>query len=122
MNDLRLWKLLRQGDLEAVEAVPLLQELAALSLPERVPFFGVLSPALNHTDPLVRAAAVTCLRQAGGVLGYKQLVRALHDPEALVRLAATDALREAAVHDPARWVHALFHPDAEVRRHAACAF
>jgi hypothetical protein len=121
MNDLRLWRLLQQDDPAAAELTPLLRELAALSLRERLPFLGLLPRALGHADAEVRAAAAACLRQAGGALAFRQLVRVLHAPEPVVRLAAAEALREAAANDPPRWAHALFHPDAATRRFAALA-
>src|SRR5262245_31678302 len=116
MNDLRLWELLRQEHTPAAEVTPLLRELVSLPLRDRLPFLGVLPVALAHADVEVRAASAACLRQAGGPVAFRQLVRALHDPESSVRLAAAEALRQSAEGDPARWVHALFHPDAEVRR------
>src|SRR6266545_949935 len=119
MNDLRLWRLLRQEPAPAEELTPLLRELAALPLRDRLPFLGVLPGALEHPDAEVRAAAAACLRQASGTLAFRQLVRALHDADGPVRLAAAEALRQSAEGDPPRWVHALFHPDAEVRRFAA---
>ncbi|MCI0460315.1 MAG: hypothetical protein L0Z62_25460, partial [Gemmataceae bacterium] len=119
MNDLRLWRLLLEGDLGAGDLVPLLLELAAVPLRERLPFLGLLPRTLGHDSPGVRSAAVACLSQAGGVLAWRQIVRALHDPEPAVRLAATAALRESAAGDPPRFVHALFHPDPAVRRAAA---
>jgi hypothetical protein len=121
MNDLRLWRLLRQQDPPPAELAPLLRELAALPVRDRLPFFGLLPRALGHADAEVRAAAASCLGQVGGSLGFRQLVRVLHAPELPVRLAAAEALREAAAHDPPRWAHALFHHDAEVRRFAALA-
>jgi hypothetical protein len=118
MNDLRLWRLLRENSVEPHEIIPLLRELAERPLVERCPFFGLLPPLLNDAREEVRAAAVTALRQASGHFAFRHLVRALHDPHPAVRLAAVAALAESAADDPPRYVHALFHADPEVRRWA----
>jgi hypothetical protein len=121
MNDLRIWRLLLQDDPPLAEVTPALRELAAQPLRDRLPFLGLLPRLLTHADTEVRAAGSACLRQAGGPLAFRQLVRVLHAPEPSVRLAAAEALREAAANDPPRWVHALFHSDPEVRGFAARA-
>src|SRR5207253_2752200 len=53
-----------------------------------------------------------------GVPTWRYLVAALRDSAPVVRRAAVEALWESAASDPARWVHAVFHPGPEVRRHA----
>src|SRR5262245_21867351 len=120
MNDLLLWHQLL--DLEAADVAALRAQLAAfapLHIRQRYAWFGVLLGALEHADPEVRALAAGALRGADGLPAFRTLVRALRDPEASVRLAAVEALRESAVGHPARWIHAVFHPDADVRRAAA---
>src|SRR5262249_694459 len=54
-----------------------------------------------------------------GLPAWRALVAALNDREPAVQRAAVDALWASAVVDPARWVHAVFHPDLSVRRAAA---
>jgi hypothetical protein len=116
MQDLLLWRTLRRRRFASTEVLSLLRELAQASFLERLPFFGLLPPALTHIDPEVRAAAVSVLRGAKGRLALQRLVAALHDPELPVRLAAVESLREALQDgDWPRWVHVLFHPDLEVR-------
>jgi hypothetical protein len=118
MQDLRLWRLLRQPEPPAAEIIPLLEQLTALPLAERYPFFGPLPRALAHPEDAVRAAAVRALSGASGPLAYRQIVALLHDPEPAVHLAALEALRQSSSIDPPRWAHALFHPRPEVRRAA----
>jgi hypothetical protein len=119
MRDLLLWRWLHEGRFSAGEIVPPLKELATAPLSERLPFLGVLKPALTHETPEVRAAAVAVLRGTRGLTAFRQLVGALQDPEAAVRQTAVEALRESvAGHDWTRWVHVLFHPDPAVRQAA----
>jgi hypothetical protein len=121
MDDLRLWRLLRQESPPAADLVPLLRQLAALPPAERLPFFGALPRALTHADAEVRAAGVLVLGGATGHLAFRQVVGLLHDTEPAVRLAALEALRQSCHLEPLRWVHALFHPEAELRRAALAA-
>src|SRR5262249_16994184 len=117
MRDLHLWRLLRSKSLDSPEQAGLLGELAGLPLPERIPFLGLLAPALQHPDPGLRRAARGALAGAGGRPALQRLVGALGDGDESVRLAAIDALRRSVEgHDWARWAHALFHPDPVVRR------
>src|SRR4051812_24159450 len=118
MYDLLLWRLLHQEPLDPVRVTPLLCELRHYSVPQRLPYLGLLPRCLEHSDPSLRTAALHCLAGVTGVVGYRHLVTALRDPEESVRLTAVVALREAAQHDASRWVHALFHPDPIVRKAA----
>jgi hypothetical protein len=116
MNDLLLWRLLRDRQLQPDALVPLLRDLARLPLAQRVPFLGLLPAALGHPEPALRAAAVAALAGAKGRPALQRLVHALDDAGPSVRLAAVDALR-LSVHgdDTARWAHVLFHPSPDVR-------
>lgn len=118
MKDLLLWRLLHEENLQVELLGPLLKELAAWPVKERVAFFGPLPRLLEHDDESLRAAAVAVLQGAVGPLAFRHIIRALHDPTPSVRLAAVETLRESAQAEPYRWVHALFHSDAEVRQAA----
>jgi hypothetical protein len=119
MRDLQLWRLLRRRYFEPDEIVPLLRDLAARDLNQRMAFLGLLPAALLHPAAEVRAAAVAALAGARGYLGLRHLIGALHDREPAVRLAAVEALRDSlAGNDWPRWAHVLFHPDPDVRRAA----
>jgi hypothetical protein len=119
MTDFRLWQLLRAGHFTGEEIIPLLRDLAGWPLGERWPFLGLLFPALTHHVPAVRAAALGALGGAKGRLGLQRLAAGLNDPEPSVRRAAVEGLRESVTGDDwARWVHVLFHADAEVRQAA----
>src|SRR5438045_4197514 len=61
MQDLLLWRLLRQQPLPVVQVMVLLNELAHLDLRQRFPYFGYLLPLLKHDDAGLRAAAVRAL-------------------------------------------------------------
>jgi Mg-chelatase subunit ChlD len=115
MKDLRLFRLLREGALDADDARPLLEELAALPLEQRFPFLGVLGAALDHADEAIAVVALRALAGADGPRAWKRLVGALSDPREAVKLAAVEALRESCAGHPARWFHAVFHPEAAVR-------
>jgi hypothetical protein len=119
MHDLLLWRYLRQSTPRAAaDLVPLLEELAGRSVRQRMPFFGILDGALIHPDATVRAAAQSVLGGAQGIPVWRWLVAGLRDVHLDVRLAAVKGLRASAAFDPARWVHAVFHPDPEVRSQA----
>lgn len=116
MRDLHLWRLLRARSFEPTVIIPLLKELAGRPLAERLPFLGLLPPALQHTNAAVRAAAVPVLAGARGRLALHHAIAALQDDDPAVRLAAVDALHECVRgDDTARWAHVMFHPDAAVR-------
>jgi hypothetical protein len=131
MRDIRLWRLVIEamgtlGTFEAAEARPsadskelatLLGELAARPKAERWPFLASAARlAAESADPAVRSAAVAVTAGAGGHGAIKAQVAAMADTEPGVRLAAVTALAETCVGDPPRWLHALLHPSAEVRR------
>lgn len=119
MNDLHLFALLRAGAIEASTMKALLDDLAALPLEVRLPFFGVLKGAIEHEDASVAAAALRALRGADGPYALRRLVTALSDERTEVWQAAVEALRESCVGHPGRWVHAVFHPRDDVRIAAA---
>src|SRR6516165_2739224 len=119
MSDVALWALLRQPRPPADDLATLLTEMAGRPAAERAPFFGLLSGPLRHADPAVRAAAQSLLAGARGLPGLQAIVQGLSDPVETVRSAAVEALRAALMDgDAPRWAHALFHPDAAVRRAA----
>jgi Mg-chelatase subunit ChlD len=115
MKDLRLFRLLREGALDADDARPLLEELAALPLEQRFPFLGVLGAALDHADEAIAVGAIRALAGADGPRAFQRLVDALSDPRGAVKLAAVEALRASCAGHPARWFHAVFHPEEAVR-------
>lgn len=120
MKDIALWKLLQAAPdgVDATGLAGLLDDLARGPVAERVPFLGVLAPALAHAESTVRAAAVRALGGASGYFALKAVVRALADSEPAVRAAAVAALSQSAAPDPSRWAHALFHHLPDVRRSA----
>jgi len=121
MKDLHLFRMLldKERPLDPGAALPLLHELAALPVEQRFPFCGVLAGALDHDDGEVAAAAVRALRGSEGPYGLRRIVTALADPRPPVALAAVEALRESCATQPARWIHAVFHPEPAVRVAAA---
>lgn len=117
MLDLQLFRQLRDRRFTPDEVIAPLEELATWPAAERLPFLGFIPPLLNHPDARVRAAACGVLAEQLGVPTFKHLVAALNDSEAIVRLAAVNALRQCwQGNDYARWVHCLFHPRADVRK------
>src|SRR5262245_12888611 len=115
MNDLHLWQQMRRTIPDPDEVVPLLEELAAYPINQRLAFLGLADWCLEHEEARVRAAGVALLGSAQGIPAWKYLVAGLKDREPAVRRAAVEALKRSAYYDPARWVHALYHPDPAVR-------
>lgn len=120
MNDLALWRCLRDDHTDAAMLAAALRELATQAPADRASCLGLVLPYLEHADPAVRAAAVTALGGASGWPAFRALVAALNDAAEEVRQAGVEALRLSALDDPTRWGHALFHANAAVRA-AACA-
>ena len=118
MNDLLLWRSLQGDDYSPDEIIPLLEELAGQELAERFPFLGLLDGALGHVNPRVRRAATAVLAGAAGFGSFQRIVRGLADNDQDVLLAAMESLRASAQADPARWIHALFHPQPAIREAA----
>jgi hypothetical protein len=117
MQDLLLWQYLRSSELPPpATLLPLLNELGGRGLRARLPFLGVLDRVLTHPEPALRASATAVFAGAQGIPAWRALVAALKDPDVSVRLAAVRPLHTSATTDPARWIHAAFHPDPEVRR------
>src|SRR5262245_41525947 len=106
MRDLDIWRRLvaRCATVEDVHA------LATLPIERRVAYLAHVLPLVVDGDPAMRAAALRVLGGARGVEGVRAMVTRLDDPEAEVRLAALEALRQVARDAPYRYVHALFHP------------
>jgi len=119
VRDIWLWKLLAEPAADPTELSGLLCELAAAPLKKRAIYFGRMQPALMHPSEAVRAAAVSTLDGADGVLAYRHLAAALNDPSPPVYLAAVAALFSSAHSDSSRFVHAVFHNNPEVRRAVA---
>jgi hypothetical protein len=118
MKDLLLFRLLRAPDLDPAALLPLLGDLARLPLAERFPLLGFMPRVLAHPDPSLRAAAVAAIAGADGRPAFLHLVAALGDADPKVRLAAVEALRASSLGHPARFAHALYHPEPDVRRAA----
>ncbi|MFT3774023.1 MAG: VWA domain-containing protein [Minicystis sp.] len=118
MKDLLLDRLLSAPEIDPPALLPLLAELAHLPLAERFPLLGLIPRVLAHPDPALRAAALGALAGADGRPAFLHLVAALGDADPTVRRAAVDALRVSVVGHPARFAHALFHPQEDVRRAA----
>lgn len=121
MKDLQFFRMLldKERPLDPSEVVPLLGALAALPMEQRFPFFGALNRALDHENVFIAGAAVQSLRGCEGPYGLRRIVAALGDPRPMVAAAAVEALRESCEAQPARWIHAVFHPDPAVRIAAA---
>jgi HEAT repeat protein len=91
---------------------------------ERTRFAGTIEPMLAHHEPMIRAAAATCLGRLGQSRSVEPLVRKLADPSKIVWRAAAWALRrlgnQGIGHDAI--VAALGSSDAATRRGAARIF
>ena len=85
-------------------------------LARRAPWLGVVFARCLDEDPAMRGAALSALAGARGVPGVRAIVAGLGD--AATRDHARLALMHTARDAPWRWVHALFHADADVRRAA----
>jgi hypothetical protein len=115
MNDLHLWQEMRDPAPDLDEVLPLLEELATFPVNVRLAFLGLVDWCHAHVDARIRAAGVALLGGAQGIPAWKYLVAGLKDPEPSVQMVAVEALKRSAYYDPARWVHALYHPDPAVR-------
>ncbi len=119
MNDLHLWQLLqRPARAYPEEVAQEIRALAALPVEHRLAFLGLLEPLLTHSQPAIRAAALTALGGAHGIPAWQRLVAGLNDPAPTVRQAAVEALHRSAAYDQARFIHAYYHPDPMVRAQA----
>jgi len=111
-QDLVIGRRLVDGSASVADVV----ELAQWPMSRRAPLLGTVFARRNDPDPAMRAAALSALRGVRGVPGVRAIVAGLGDQ------ATRDAARLSLVHTardaPMRWVHALFHPDVEVRRAA----
>lgn len=113
MRDLLLFSLLLQRQWDDPRLEELLGAFAGLSLRDRAPYFGMLLEVLEEGPTHLRARALRGLAGAEGFAAVRDVVRALDDDA--TREAAITALRRAAEAHPARWAHAVFHPDERVR-------
>jgi hypothetical protein len=118
MNDLHLWQQMRSTIPDPDEVVPLLAELAGYPVNQRLAFLGMADWCLAHEEARVRAAGVALLGGGQGIPVWKYLVAGLKDSDPSVQMAAVEALKRSAYYDPARWVHALYHPNPAVRESA----
>lgn len=116
MRDLLLFRLLVDRSWGDPALPELLGSFTRLSLRDRAPYFGALLEILAEGPTSLHADALDSLAGAEGYAAVRAIVAALSEPE--VRLSAVRALRRASETHPARWAHALFHPDVEVRRAA----
>jgi hypothetical protein len=119
VKDLRCFRLLlgRCWDDPALPAM--LDGLAKQTSRQRAPYFGLLLDLLWSDEPAakaLRARALACIVDGDGHLLVEAIVEGLGDEAS--RDAAMIALRAVASRQPARWVHALFHQDADVRARA----
>ena len=90
--------------------------VASWPIAQRAPVLGAVLALAGTADGTIRAAAIAALAGVHGVPGLRAIVAALDD--VTTREVARVALRETARFVPARWAHALFHPDPEVRQAA----
>ncbi len=114
MRDLEIWRHLHADAITPAE----LDAVASWSLSRRGPYLGAIARLVEHADPAIRAAAAGALAGVRGVPGVRALVHALADADEAVWRTAVHALATTAREAPFRYVHALFHPRAEVRREA----
>lgn len=125
MKDILLYSVLRRANahpsspdfcpLDPHTALPLLESLEQQGLETRFPFFGVLTPALDHPDEAIAASALRNLSGANGPYALARIAAALSDERPNVMRAAVSALFASSQHHPARYAHALFHADPRVR-------
>lgn len=97
----------------------MLDGLAKRTSRQRAPFFGLLLDLLWSEEPAakaLRARALACVSDGDGHLLVEAIVEGLGEESS--REAAIAALRDVARRQPSRWVHALFHQDADVRARA----
>ncbi len=96
-----------------------LEALGSRAVRRRIAWLGIVADAATkHSSALVRAAALRALIGSSGARAHAAIARGLDDDEATVREAAVQALRALASAEPARWIHAVGHSRADVRRSA----
>ena len=118
MLDLFHHDALRAPDADTSTLLEALEALAALPIRRRWPFLAAVVQHARHPDPRVRARALDALASADGYPAERLVLAGLAESDGEVREAALRALTGMAQHDPTRWLHALVHPDAELRRRA----
>ena len=116
MNDLQLWRLLQETHPDPDTLAELLTQLAEMPLADRVPYLAHIPQLTEHKSEHVRAAAVRTLVGATGFITWQTLTTALDDPSPLVQQATIDAMVVSCREDPGRWVHAIFHPNGDLRK------
>ncbi len=119
MRDVELWQRLTSKSSDTDDLLPLLDGLTEVEPVQRAAMLGVIDAALVSNHAGVRQRAVAALAGASGVQGYERIVAALDDESPDVRRVAVEALFESAGRDRARWAHAAFHQQLDVRRAAA---
>ncbi|MBK03562.1 MAG: hypothetical protein CL920_17635 [Deltaproteobacteria bacterium] len=118
MQDILCWQALHEEHLSPETIIPLLDELAKRPFAERVPFLSGISRCLTHDDLSLRKTALGVLGGATGLQGWKLIHQHLFHEDESVQQAALGALRASAEIDSQRWLHALFHPNKNIRRQA----
>lgn len=120
MPVINAWRDLHDPDLDddVPRAVGVLDQVAAIDRAQRWPLLDAVAPWLTHPNPRVRSAALRATSGAAGLAAWSAITAALDDGAPKVRLAALDAFAQTARDDPTRWVIALFHRRADVRRGA----
>lgn len=118
MDDLLLFRLLRERRYDAAELGELLATVAGLTPAARAPFLGLLAPLLEEPARPHRAAALRCLAGCEGSEAVQLAQGLLDDEDDEVREAALVFFQTLAIRAPMRWVHVVFHGDLRVRRGA----
>ncbi len=120
MQDILLWRMLTGSATQpdADDLCARIEELARLPLRDRLPFMGLAGDLVFHPSEGVRASALKVLAGSDGLGALRCLVKSLDDACETVRQIAVESLSVSVQHDPSRFAHALFHPQADVRRHA----
>src|SRR5258706_562554 len=114
MRDLELFRKLAAGTATAAELVP----AAAWPMSRRATLLRYVVRLAEHPEAEMRSAALATLAGARGVPGVRAIVKGLDDADPAPRTAALEALRATSHAAPARFSHALFHPDPAIRRAA----
>lgn len=117
VREVELWRRLEGGERSTAIADAL---AATSSWPaiERAPFLRFVGELVASDVPGLRVGALALLSGCRGVVGLRLVVKALDDEDADVRRAAVKALAATASVAAHRYVHALFHARADVRRTA----
>ncbi|MCK6510644.1 hypothetical protein L6R29_11825 [Myxococcota bacterium] len=124
MPDLLLWKQLLSLDLASLPAPPphtlhaLLLAQADLPIEKKTPYLQTLAQYFPHAPASLRSAIAMFLGGSHGPMAWAFWLDALDQADADTLPFLLQAYRQSCAHDPARWVHALFHPDPAIRLQA----